>query len=116
MRGWTDVMYLSLHGVADPNDPSAYFYPTTATTLQQEELLVNVPLPQGTSSAAYLEAFDQYITPNVRRFRPDLIIISCGFDACAGDSPAHPDGYLQLDPHAFAQVSTRLMPRRMDGL
>ena len=126
VRGWTDVMYISLHGVGVrpgwdrslaqsgrpvhlPNsattvaprserwhalDPAAlapqdhtngaYFYPDTATTLQQDERLVNVPLPQGTPSAEYLAAFDAYVPPNLRRFAPDLIIISCGFDACAG--------------------------------
>ena len=56
VRGWNDVMYLSLHGVGDPSSPENYFYPETGTTLQEEELLVNVPLPQGTTSVAYLAA------------------------------------------------------------
>ena len=76
-----------------------WFYPDTATTLQVEERLVNVPLPQGTSSAAYLTAFDEHVTPSVRRFAPDLLLVSCGFDACTGDSPAHPAGFLKVpDP------------------
>ena len=59
-------------------------------------MLIRVRPPQGTTSAAYLAAFDEHVAPNLRRFAPDLIIISTGFDACAGDSPAHPAGYLQL--------------------
>ena len=55
-----------------------------------------MPLPRGTTSDTYLAAFDEHVTPNVRVFDPDLILCSCGFDACAGDSPAHPDGYLQV--------------------
>ena len=100
--------YCSLHGVGDATS-GEFFYPDTARSLQEEYSLVNVPLPKGTTSATYLAAFDRYITPNVRRFNPDLIIISCGFDACAGDSPAHPDGYLQLDPSAYGALTTRMV-------
>ena len=107
VRGWNDVMYVSLHGVGD-HEQGKWFYPDTATTLQTEERLVNVPLPEGTTSAAYLAAFDAHVVPNVRRFSPDLVIISCGFDACTGDSPAHPGGYLQLDPAAYGEITSRL--------
>ena len=86
-----------------------YFYPDTATTLQEEPRLINVPLPQGTTPEAYLAAFDTHVVPGVRAFAPDLILISCGFDACAGDSPAHPDGYLQLDPNAYAELTRRMI-------
>ena len=72
-------MYVSLHGVGDAAK-GAYFYPDTATELQVEERLVNVPLPQGTTSQAYLDAFDAHVAPNLRRFAPDLVLISCGFD------------------------------------
>ena len=50
VRGWNDVMYVSLHGVGD-HAAGRWFYPDTATNLQVEERLVNVPLPQGTTSA-----------------------------------------------------------------
>ena len=33
-----------------------------------------MPLPQGTTSAAYLAAFDAHAAPALRRFAPDLII------------------------------------------
>ena len=92
-------MYASLHGVSDPATGEE-FYPGTAMALQEEPLLVNVPLPRGTTSQAYLRAFARHVTPAVRRFAPNLIIISCGFDAAAGDSPAHEGGYLNLDPCA----------------
>ena len=107
VNSWSDVMYVSMHGVGDAASGN-YFYPDTATALQESELLVNVPLPQGTTSEAYLEAFDRYVVPNVRRFNPDLILISCGFDACTGDSPAHPEGYLKLDPAAYSELTTRM--------
>ena len=34
--------YVSLHGASDPDNSESYFYPETATKLQEEELLVNV--------------------------------------------------------------------------
>ena len=43
------------------------------------------PRAQGTTSAKYLAAFDRYVTPSVRRFAPDLILISAGFDAHKDD-------------------------------
>ena len=55
VRGWTDVMYVSLHGVGDHTN-GQWFYPDTGTVLQVDERLVNVPLPRGTTSDAYLQA------------------------------------------------------------
>jgi len=49
---------------------------------------VNIPLPAGTSDAEYLEVFDQIIVPVVRRFSPQLILVSAGYDAHWSDSLA----------------------------
>ena len=42
---------------------------------------VNLPLPPGCGDPAYTRAFEQIVVPAVRRFRPDLILVSAGFDA-----------------------------------
>ncbi len=42
---------------------------------------LNVPLPAGVGDAAYLGALNQILGPAARRFRPDLILLSAGFDA-----------------------------------
>ena len=81
--------------MGDP-DSGEYFFPQTGTVLQEEELLVNVPLPQGTDSATYLAKFDRHIMPAVRRFQPDLIIVSCGFE-CVRPAPS------ASRSHAFRQ-------------
>jgi acetoin utilization deacetylase AcuC-like enzyme len=44
-------------------------------------LTINVPLPPGTGDAGYRAAFAQVVTPALRRFRPELIVVSAGFDA-----------------------------------
>ena len=42
---------------------------------------INVPLPPGSSHAAYMHAWEQVVVPAVRRFRPEFILVSSGFDA-----------------------------------
>ncbi|NBB93553.1 MAG: histone deacetylase [Gammaproteobacteria bacterium] len=41
---------------------------------------LNIPLPEDTSDLAALEAFDRILAPAARRFRPQLILVSAGFD------------------------------------
>ncbi|WP_376694927.1 histone deacetylase family protein [Wenzhouxiangella sp. EGI_FJ10305] len=41
---------------------------------------LNVPLPAETGDLAVLEAFERILVPAARRFRPDLIMVSAGFD------------------------------------
>jgi len=41
---------------------------------------VNIPLPAGCGDAQYLEVFTRIIAPVVRRFAPQLIMVSAGFD------------------------------------
>ena len=46
---------------------------------------LNIPLPPGTGEAGYLLAMDALVLPNLRAFKPDLIIVACGFDASGVD-------------------------------
>jgi len=46
---------------------------------------VNLPLPPGSGDAEYAAAFDGVIVPELLAYRPDLILISSGFDAFVGD-------------------------------
>jgi len=50
---------------------------------------VNVPLPAGTASAQFRDAYSNIILPRLREFAPDFLIISAGFDAHAADPMAH---------------------------
>ena len=57
------------------------FYPGTGGPEDQGDTLVNVPLPAGSTDDDYLTAFDDRVAPAVRRFDPELLIVSAGFDA-----------------------------------
>jgi acetoin utilization deacetylase AcuC-like enzyme len=46
---------------------------------------LNVPLPPGASDAQILAAFEQQLVPAARRFKPDFILVSAGFDGMRND-------------------------------
>lgn len=48
-------------------------------------LNVNIPLPPGSGHKTYLSAMDQIVLPALYRFKPDVIVIACGFDAVSTD-------------------------------
>lgn len=66
--------------------------------------VVNVPLPDGTGSAAFRNVWDTVIFPRVDAFKPDLIVISAGFDAHKAD----PLAGMMLETEDFAWVTRRI--------
>ncbi|XP_071728855.1 histone deacetylase 14, chloroplastic-like [Rutidosis leptorrhynchoides] len=42
---------------------------------------LNLPLPEGSGDLAMRSVFDQVIVPSAQRFKPDIILVSAGFDA-----------------------------------
>jgi acetoin utilization deacetylase AcuC-like enzyme len=61
---------------------------------------INIPLPPGCGSGAYLAAIEQIVLPAFHGFKPDLILISSGLDASSQDPlgrmSVHSDGYREL--------------------
>ncbi|HLX64097.1 MAG TPA: histone deacetylase [Planctomycetota bacterium] len=64
---------------------------------------MNFPLPKGTRQAV-LDAFKDKLVPEMKKFKPELILISAGFDSREGD----PLGGFKLTDADFAEL-TRLM-------
>jgi len=62
---------------------------------------VNIPLPAGTGDAGYLEVFNQIIVPVVRRFNPQLVLVSAGYDAHWSD----PLAMMAVSVTGFAQMT-----------
>jgi acetoin utilization deacetylase AcuC-like enzyme len=46
---------------------------------------VNVPLRAGSTDAVYKKAFDDVVLPAVRKFAPEVLLVSAGFDAHESD-------------------------------
>lgn len=78
-----DVLTISLH--QDRNYPFDQGSAEDRGEGKGQNLNVNVPLPPGSGHATYLEAFDTIVAPKLRDFKPDVIIIACGFDASIFD-------------------------------
>ncbi len=66
---------------------------------------LNAPLPAGSGMAEIESAFRQRFLPKVREFRPDLVIISAGFDSRVGD----PLGQFLLDDDDFVSLTGILL-------
>jgi acetoin utilization deacetylase AcuC-like enzyme len=65
---------------------------------------INLPVPAGTGEAAFLSLIEHVVMPVGRQYRPDLILISAGYDAHRRD----PLGGLALDTATFAGMSCRM--------
>jgi acetoin utilization deacetylase AcuC-like enzyme len=65
---------------------------------------LNVPLPVGTGDGAFLAAFDATVLPAVRAYRPQLVVVSAGFDAHAAD----PLAGMRLSEAGFAALAGRV--------
>jgi acetoin utilization deacetylase AcuC-like enzyme len=94
-------------------DPSVFFfsthqYPFYPGTGKADETgsgrgkgyTMNIPLPAGTGDAEYLEIFHSVLRPALKAYRPDMVIVSAGFDAHRDDPLAGmnvtTDGYMAL--------------------
>ncbi|WP_145109252.1 class II histone deacetylase [Cereibacter sediminicola] len=65
---------------------------------------MNIPLPPGTGHRGYLEAMERLVLPALRRHRPDVLVVACGFDAGAMD----PLGRMLASADTF-RAMTRMM-------
>lgn len=75
---------------------------------------LNLPLPPGCGIGAYRHAMRRLILPALATFQPELIVVACGYDACAKD----PLGKMLLNSAAFAEMTVQikaLAERLCDG-
>ncbi len=64
---------------------------------------VNAPLPAGSGDAEYLDVFDQVLMRLGRKFRPEFILVSAGFDCHYRD----PLGDMRVTEEGFAAMARR---------
>jgi acetoin utilization deacetylase AcuC-like enzyme len=96
---WDDdsVFFASLHQWP--------FYPGSGGPGEGNETTLNVPLGAGAGDEELVAAAEQVVVPALEAFAPDLLLVSAGFDAAAGD----PIGGLEATTEGFAAL-TRLTP------
>jgi acetoin utilization deacetylase AcuC-like enzyme len=66
--------------------------------------VVNVPLPDGCGSSKFRAAWEREVFPRVEAFKPELLLISAGFDAHADD----PLAGMMLHEDDFAWITGKL--------
>lgn len=105
------VLYVSTHQFP--------FYPGTGAVLETGEgdgkgYTVNVPLTAGGGDGIYRGAFERVILPALEEYRPQLVLVSAGFDASARDPLAE----MSLTADAFGWMARALRgvaDRHADG-
>jgi acetoin utilization deacetylase AcuC-like enzyme len=65
---------------------------------------INIPLPAGTGDRGYLSAWDQLVKPVGLEYKPQLIMLSAGYDAHEMD----PLGQQRISTAGYAMLSQRL--------
>ena len=94
---WDDpsVLFVSLHRWP--------YYPGSGGPGEGNETTVNVPLPAGSGDGEYVEAMERTVEPAIRAFAPDLLLVSAGYDAAAGD----PLGGMLVSADGFRELARR---------
>jgi len=95
------VLYVSTHQYP--------YYPGTGAaeeigTGQGAGATVNLPLEAGATDDDYRVAFEEVVLPVLRQFRPDLLLVSAGFDAHERD----PLAAMRLTTGAFGAMTRML--------
>jgi acetoin utilization deacetylase AcuC-like enzyme len=107
-NGTQDIFY---------DDPTVFFYslhqypwyPGTGDAAERgaregEGYTMNIPVPAMTPAEDYLRLFEEGLESVMKRFSPDLVLISAGFDAHEAD----PLGQLLLDDASYERITKRL--------
>ena len=92
------VLYISTHQYP--------YYPGSGTNDEKgkHNNILNIPLPAGTTSEEYLNAYE-FVLKKIKEFRPEFILLSAGFDAHKDD----PLAQLQLESKDFYSITKRTL-------
>ncbi len=93
-----EVMYISTHQYP--------FYPGTGGVEETgrgagKGTTVNIPLPAGCGDNEYLQVFEQVIAPAAKKSKPQLVLVSAGYDAHWADELA----LMQLSVSGFGEIA-----------
>jgi acetoin utilization deacetylase AcuC-like enzyme len=92
------VLYISTHQYP--------FYPGSGTEQEKgkHNNIFNIPLPAGTTSEEYLNAY-KYVLKKISEFKPEFMLLSAGFDAHKDD----PLAQFQLESKDFYEITKRTL-------
>ena len=112
----TEAIFLSDPSVLTLSVHQEWNYPlnTGAATVRGEGkghgFNLNIPLPPGAGHESYLEVMDRIVLPALARFRPEAIVVACGYDAAALD----PLGRMLATAETFRLMTRKMMQAAAD--
>lgn len=106
----TQDMFYADDGVLFISTHQYPFYPGTGAldetgTGRGAGTTINIPLPAGHGDPTFTAIYEQVIWPAARRFQPDIILVSAGFDAHFVD----PLGGLRLSLAGYNHITRELV-------
>ena len=92
------VLYISTHQYP--------YYPGSGTNDEKgkHNNILNIPLPAGTASEEYLNAYES-VLKKIKEFKPEFILLSAGFDAHKDD----PLAQIHLESKDFYNITKRTL-------
>jgi acetoin utilization deacetylase AcuC-like enzyme len=108
-NGTQDIFYADEH-VLFISTHQYHFYPGTGAMSETgtgtgDGYTINIPLQAGHGDASYRRVFEEIVWPAARRFKPQLILVSAGFDAHWHD----PLGMMRLSLPGYAHLTRELI-------
>jgi acetoin utilization deacetylase AcuC-like enzyme len=97
-----DILYVSLHQY--PHYPGTGWVDETGQG-KGEGSTMNFPFPAGTGEAHYIEALERVIIPAGKKFRPDLVMVSAGYDSHVADLLCS----MRLTDSSYGEMTERLV-------
>ncbi len=97
-----EVLYLSTH--QSPHYPGTGGIHETGKD-EGEGFTLNVPMPAGMGDGEYLRVFRDVLLPVGLEYRPDLVLVSAGFDAHRDD----PLGGMELSSAGYGAMAAEIL-------
>ena len=104
-NGTQDIFYDNKHVLFISTHQYPY-YPGTGSDKEKGKYnnIFNIPLPAGTNSEEYLNAFD-FAIKKLREFKPEFVLISAGFDGHVQD----PLAQFKLTTDDYYKITKRIL-------
>ena len=98
LKNVDNCLFISIHRYDHGN-----FYPGSGKNSYNN--IVNIPINGTAHDNDFYAIFENTVIPNLKKFGPDIIIISAGFDAAEGD----PLGCMHISPGCYYNLTKQLL-------
>lgn len=98
-----DVLFISIHQHPKTCYPGTGYHEETGKG-KGEGTTLNIPLMPGGGDEVYAKAMNDSVLPALKRFKPDALLISAGFDAASDD----PLAQMEVSTEGFAMIAKHI--------